>query len=207
MNAVRSSSSSSSSMMRVAVTATTRQQPIVGASAATNRAVVGSKCRSLTINKTPQNLVALRNSSSSSSSTSHSTSSVVENKIGSPDFDFANPPDVVLEVTPEMKRNNAILGVMLLSMVGGIFFYSMNAVGSQEQDGLDPLAQLKQEAQEALDREKKDHSPDERAQQLLQEFNRGDHDPDKAEVDALEELEQMEEEERRKNKKAWYKFW
>ena len=42
---------------------------------------------------------------------------------------------------------------------------------------------------------------------MLEEFTRGDHDPDKAEIDALEELEKMDEEEAKKKKKSWWKFW
>ena len=70
------------------------------------------------------------------------------------------------------------------------------------------LAQLKLEAQEALEKQERENTPDQRAQQLLQEFNRGEHDPDKAELEALEELERMEEEDaKKKKKKSWWKFW
>jgi len=122
-------------------------------------------------------------------------------------MDMANPPDVTLEVTPEMKMANVALAVVLVGFVTGVWYYSMTAVGSQEKGGDDPLAQLKLEAQEAMDRQEKENTPDQRAQQLLQEFNRGEHYPDKAELDALEELEQMEKEDGKKKKKSWWKFW
>lgn len=127
--------------------------------------------------------------------------------------DFANPPDVIVEVTPQMKMANVALAIALCGFVGGVWYYSMTAVGSQQQagkdgSGSDPLAQLKMEAQEAMDRQEKENTPDERAQGLLQEFNRGEHDPDKAELDALEELEQMDaDDSKKKKKKSWYKFW
>ena len=123
--------------------------------------------------------------------------------------DWANPPDVTVEVTPQMKMNNAILATALLGFVSGIWYYSMNAVGSQESvsggASDDPLAQLKLEAQEAMDRQEKELKPEEKTKQLLQEFTRGEHDPDKAELDALEELEA--EEAAANKKKKWYKFW
>jgi len=126
---------------------------------------------------------------------------------------MSNPPDVqFLEVTPKMKMANAALAVVLCGFVGGVWYYSMISVGSQQagDDGsnTDPLAQLKLEAQEALDRQEKENKPDDRAKNLLEEFTRGDHDPDKAELDALEELEEMDAADaNNKKKKAWYKFW
>ena len=185
------------SSMRAAVAVSTRQQQ------ATGRAV-GSKCRFLAT-KTPQK----PSSPAPPPKAAPKEPAVGSNSThGSGGFDFADPPDVKLEVTPQMKMANIGLAIVLCGFVGGVFYYSMSAVGAQENDGVDPLAQLKMEAQEAMDRQEKEHSPDGRAQQLLQEFTRGDHDPDKAEVDALEELEQMDaQEEGKKKKKAWYKFW
>ncbi|CAB9518100.1 expressed unknown protein [Seminavis robusta] len=125
--------------------------------------------------------------------------------------EMQNPPDVHVEVTPEMKTANVALAAVLVGFVGGVWYYSMKSVGTQDAANAadDPLAQLKLEAQEAIDRQEKE-TQDPRAKQLLQEFSRGDHDPDKAEVDALEELEKLDEEEaveKKKNKKSWWKFW
>lgn len=188
---------SSCSSMRAAVAMmSTRQQ------ATTGRAV-GSKCRFLTT-KTPQKPFSPAPPPKAAPKETVGGNSTH----GSGGFDFANPPDVQLEVTPQMKMANIGLAVALCGFVGGVWYYSMSAVGAQSKDGVDPLAQLKMEAQEAMDRQEQEHSPDGRAQQLLQEFTRGDHDPDKAEVDALEELEQMDAQEAgNKKKKAWYKFW
>lgn len=43
---------------------------------------------------------------------------------------------------------NLALAAVLVGFVGGVFTYSMNAVG-KSQEGIDPLAQLKAEAQDA----------------------------------------------------------
>jgi hypothetical protein len=116
----------------------------------------------------------------------------------------AEPPTI--EVTPEIKMKNAAVAAFLICAVTSIWYYSMSAVGSQGSDSDDPLAQLKMEAQEAMDRQEKENNQP-RAKQLLQEFNRGEHDPDKAEVDALEELEQEEQDANKKKKKSWWKLW
>lgn len=187
--------------MKAAAVVSTKQ-PLVAATAASR--AVGSKCRFLTT-KTPQKPPTP--ASPSKSAPKESTAASSKNNTQD-NGDMSNPPEVTLEVTPQMRMANVGLALVLCGFVGGVFYYSMSSVGSQEQGGNDPLAQLKLEAQEAMDRQEKDNTPDERAQQLLQEFNRGEHDPDKAEVDALEELEQMEQEDAsKKKKKAWYKFW
>ena len=158
-----------------------------------------SQCRLLTT-KTPQKPPSSSPAAATSSQQNNSGSNAIPNEM-------SNPPDVDVEVTPQMKTANLGLAALLVGFVGGVFYYSMSRVGSQDNsESDDPLAQLKLEAQEAMDKQKKDNTPDQRAQQLLQEFNRGDHDPDKAEVDALEELEAEEKAEKSK-KKSWWKFW
>lgn len=163
----------------------------------------GTKCRQLTT-KTPQKPPPLQNKVEPPAATG-STTRPNSNTLNSNPNEMANPPDVNVEVTPQMKMSNYALGGVLVSFVGGVFYYSMSRVGSQESDSDDPLAQLKSEAQEAMDKQKKENTPDQRAQQLLQEFNRGEHDPDKAEVDALEEY--AGEEQPNKKKKSWFIFW
>jgi hypothetical protein len=125
-------------------------------------------------------------------------------------MDYPAEPTTI-EVTTEIKMKNAAVASLLVCAVAGIWYYSMSAVGGQgsaaDNDNNDPLAQLKIEAKEAMDRQDKENQPDERAKQLLQEFNRGDHDPDKAEVDALEEFDKEEEKDTKTKKKSWWKFW
>jgi hypothetical protein len=72
-------------------------------------------------------------------------------------------PEIKTEIKPEFKAEatepkvdstkpptmqNLALAVALVGFVGGVFTYSMNAVG-KSQEGIDPLAQLKAEAQDA----------------------------------------------------------
>jgi hypothetical protein len=162
---------------------------------------VGSKCRYLTTTTTNK-----KPSTPLSEGAAKLRGDTAAPKEMSANADWANPPDVIVEVTPQMKRNNVILATLLCAFVGGIWTYSMNAVGSQEQHSDDPLAQLKLEAQEAMDRQEKELNSEDKSKKLLEEFSRGEHDPDKAELDALEELEKMDAEDAKKQKK-WYKFW
>jgi len=55
-----------------------------------------------------------------------------------PKVDSTKPPTML----------NLALAAALVGFVGGVFTYSMNAVG-KSQEGIDPLAQLKAEAQDA----------------------------------------------------------
>jgi hypothetical protein len=72
-------------------------------------------------------------------------------------------PEIKPEIKPEFKPEatepkvdstkpptiqNLALAAVLVGFVGGVFTYSMNAVG-KSQEGIDPLAQLKAEAQDA----------------------------------------------------------
>lgn len=166
---------------------------------------LGAKCRFLTAKPTKK--TPLSEGAATIRSKTGATPQKPPPPMTSANADWANPPDVTVEVTPQMKMNNSILAVLLMGFVGGVWYYSMTAVGSQEKNSEDPLAQLKLEAQEAMDRQEKELRPEGKTKQLLQEFSRGDHDPDRAEVDALEELEKLEEEEAASKKKKWYKFW
>lgn len=202
-------------MLSTIVKTAVKKQPsviLVGPRTTTSRAV-GSKCRFFTT-KTPQrppqtaskDAASPKNIKPSSNATTSSTTTTNNTNIN----EMSNPPDVNLEVTSAMKMSNLALATVLVGFVGGVWYYSMMSVGQQEKNTEDPLAQLKMEAQEAMDQQQKENAPDERAQQLLQEFTRGEHDPDRAELDAMEELDRLEEEEaaaKKKKKKSWWKFW
>ena len=122
---------------------------------------------------------------------------------------------------PDPTMANYSLALVLLGFVGCVFFYSMNAVGKGEEiEGgeLDPLAQLKAEAQEARTMEKYQTSggKDRMSQEEIQKLETGRSASDDAAVleAALEDEANRKVfgdgsdggDEKQKKKKPWWRF-
>jgi len=103
-----------------------------------------------------------------------------------------------------MMMKNFALAAALCSFVGGVFYYSMSAVGQASgDDGDDPLSRLKIEAQEALAREEKEEEKkvgmNEDALKLMEEMQSPDFGPEfDAELLSDEDLDREEAENRKK---------
>ena len=104
------------------------------------------------------------------------------------------------EVSGEVMRNNFVLAACLVTFCGGVMYYSMHAVGQSGKtaDG-DPLAVLRQEAAEAAAAREKESRQSDEATAMLQQFQKGQFDPDK--------IEEEEDDDDLKPKKPWWKLW
>lgn len=130
----------------------------------------------------------------------------------------ARPEDTVLGDGPEIeaiavssstRAKNAALALGLASFCGGVMWYSMNAVGQAGSGGGDdPLAQLKEEAQEARERHDREMQQSDDATAMLKQFQAGEYDPDKSEEEQLLAMEKEEAAAKQQSKKRpWWKFW
>eukprot|EP00527_Entomoneis_sp_CCMP2396_P009128 CAMPEP_0198137142 /NCGR_PEP_ID=MMETSP1443-20131203/677_1 /TAXON_ID=186043 /ORGANISM="Entomoneis sp., Strain CCMP2396" /LENGTH=164 /DNA_ID=CAMNT_0043798481 /DNA_START=22 /DNA_END=513 /DNA_ORIENTATION=- len=107
-------------------------------------------------------------------------------------------PSEIVVISPEIRRNNILMGLALFATAGGIVAYSIIAVGqagSSGDGGDDPLEVLKKEAAEAQgkkDQETKDLAD---TQAMVDKVQSGAYDPDN--------YEDMEEEMEQKKKRIW----
>jgi hypothetical protein len=115
---------------------------------------------------------------------------------GQPEF----PEDIAI-IDTKVRMKNAALGLALFAFVFGVANYSMHAVG-QASKADDPLAALQQEAAAARAAQSKEMTETEDAAAMLEKFQKGEYDPDVAELEALEA--EMAAKER---KKPWWKVW
>jgi hypothetical protein len=110
------------------------------------------------------------------------------------------PEDIAI-IDTKVRMKNAALGLALFAFVFGVANYSMHAVG-QASKADDPLAALQQEAAAARAAQSKEMTETEDAAAMLEKFQKGEYDPDVAELEALEA--EMAAKER---KKPWWKVW
>lgn len=110
-------------------------------------------------------------------------------------------------IDPMLPYKNAGLAAALLTMVGGIMWYSMNAVGQAgtSEDGQDPLlAALEEESQLALSQQQQQQETTQTTQEMFSKFQSGEYDPD---VQEQRELEAELELQAGKKKRPWWKVW
>ena len=98
----------------------------------------------------------------------------------------------VEEVTSETRLKNLALAVLLLTFCGSVTFYSMTAVGQ--------AGSLEEEAAAAQTKQARQEKSQEESNQLLEQFQRGELDPDR-----VEEEDELEEE--APKKRPWWKIW
>lgn len=120
-----------------------------------------------------------------------------------PAYDMNAEPESVT-VDSSIRTKNAALAAALACFCFAVAAYSMNAVGQSgvNEDGEDPLAVLKQEAAGAQEKRAQQEESEKQQQEMLQQFEAGQFDPDKQELDELEAADDG-----GKKKKPWWKFW
>ena len=132
-------------------------------------------------------------------------------------FEAAEPK---VDSTKPPTMQNMALAVALVGFVGGVFTYSMNAVG-KSQEGIDPLSQLKAEAQDAREHNQHNRKLTPEEVQALESGPTGEYDNStqlEVAVAAPAGIAQLEEEAhlkvfrqtqgdvQEKKKKAWWRF-
>jgi len=103
-----------------------------------------------------------------------------------------------------IRTKNAALATGLACFCFAVAGYSMKAVGQSgvNEDGEDPLAVLKQEAAGAQEKRSQQEESEKQQQEMLKQFQAGQFDPDKQELDEMEAADNG-----GKTKKPWWKFW
>ncbi|KAL7565303.1 hypothetical protein ACA910_014591 [Epithemia clementina (nom. ined.)] len=113
-------------------------------------------------------------------------------------------PSEVVEITPEIQRNNVLVASFLLVFCGAVFMYSLRVVGQTgplNGNDEDPVQALKKEAEAAQQKKLRESQDMVDAQEMIKKAEA--YDPD-----GLAELEKEEEEElNRRRKKPWWKVW
>jgi hypothetical protein len=126
-----------------------------------------------------------------------------------PDADFPELIDPV-ELHPNVRIYNAVLGLALAAFAVGVGAYSMYAVGQaggNANDGDDPLAALRHEAAVAQQKADADATRLQENEQLVQQFNKGGFDPDDAVLDDDDDYAPSDNNASSAAKKPWWKFW
>jgi hypothetical protein len=111
------------------------------------------------------------------------------------------PETILVDSTVRMKNN--VLALTLLGFCGWIMYYSMQAVGQAGDSSTDPLSALKEEAAAAQKKRDRQKLEEHETEELIQKLNRGELDPDVAELNELEAAQMAQ----NTKKRPWWKFW